>query len=153
MREVLPWAADRRGASVALKAGHERYIRVRHAARESCRRSVSGKETSRRRAVGLCSSSMRWSIEFVMKSKISLPSNHSRIQPLPSLLKQHAGGATRRSAQGHLALSCLFQAGQSAARLWKRTRQAGGDAPDASGLIEDFVDGMHYEGAVPMPWC
>ena len=20
-------------------------------------------------------------------------------------------------------------------------------------LIEDFVDGMHYEGAVPMPWC
>ena len=65
--------------------------------------TVSGKKTSDE-ARGLCASSMRWSIEFVMKSKVSLPSDPPRppVRPIvapPDHRPRECGGPESLRAQ------------------------------------------------------
>jgi hypothetical protein len=63
----------------------------------------------------------RITVRVCIRTNLKYPQAHHLIQPLPSLLKQHASDATAAIPGKGISLSCLFQAGRSAAGLWKRT--------------------------------
>jgi hypothetical protein len=86
-------------------------------------------------------------------SKISLPSNPSDNRAAP-----FAPEATRRwhdrsdPAQGHLAKLPVPGWPQRGRYVEADRVRLAVMLPTHRRLIEDFVDGMHFEGASPMPW-